>query len=74
MITASIAAYRNETHSLSRNVSKEFNERTMVKLVLFDVGAVLIDLQSKQARRSPESEYGMATVAYEALTRCVGSH
>ena len=42
----------------------------MVELVLFDVGGVLIDLQSKQARRSLESEYGMATVAYEALTRC----
>jgi glucose-1-phosphatase len=42
----------------------------MVKLVLFDVGGVLIDLQSKQARRSLESEYGMASAAYEALTRC----
>jgi glucose-1-phosphatase len=42
----------------------------MVKLVLFDVGGVLIDLQSEQARRSLESEYGMATAAYEALTRC----
>jgi FMN phosphatase YigB (HAD superfamily) len=42
----------------------------MVKLVLFDVGGVLIDLHSQQARRSLESEYGMATAAYEALTRC----
>jgi glucose-1-phosphatase len=48
----------------------KFNKRTMVKLVLFDVGGVLIDLQSEQARRSLESEYGMATAAYEALTRC----
>ncbi len=42
----------------------------MVRLVLFDVGGVLIDLQSEKARRSLESEYGMATAAYEALTRC----
>ncbi len=42
----------------------------MVRLVLFDVGGVLIDLQSEQARRILESEYGMATAAYEALTRC----
>jgi FMN phosphatase YigB (HAD superfamily) len=43
---------------------------TNVKLILFDVGGVLIDLESEQARRSLETEYGMATAAYEALTRC----
>jgi glucose-1-phosphatase len=42
----------------------------MVKLVLFDVGGVLIDLRSEQARRSLESEYGVAKTAYEALARC----
>jgi glucose-1-phosphatase len=42
----------------------------MVKLVLFDVGGVLIDLQTEQARRSLESEYGMTTAAYEGLARC----
>jgi FMN phosphatase YigB (HAD superfamily) len=42
----------------------------MVKLVLFDVGGVLIDLRSEQARRSLESEYGMARTDYEALARC----
>jgi HAD superfamily hydrolase (TIGR01509 family) len=42
----------------------------MVKLVLFDVGGVLIDLQSEQARRSLVAEYGMTTTAYEGLSRC----
>jgi putative hydrolase of the HAD superfamily len=42
----------------------------MVRLVLFDVGGVLIDLRSEQARRSLESEYGMTTAAYEGLSRC----
>jgi glucose-1-phosphatase len=42
----------------------------MVKLVLFDVGGVLIDLHTEQARKSLESEYGMAATAYETLARC----
>jgi glucose-1-phosphatase len=54
----------------ANNVRKEFKKRTMVGLVLFDVGGVLIDLQSEQARRSLVSEYGMTTTAYEGLSRC----
>jgi putative hydrolase of the HAD superfamily len=42
----------------------------MANLVLFDVGGVLIDLQSEQARSSLVSEYGMTTTAYEGLSRC----
>ena len=34
----------------------------MVRLVLFDVGGVLIDLQSEKARRSLESEYGIGLI------------
>jgi FMN phosphatase YigB (HAD superfamily) len=42
----------------------------MIKLVLFDVGGVLIDLFTDQARQTLESEYGMTREAYQKLTRC----
>jgi FMN phosphatase YigB (HAD superfamily) len=41
-----------------------------IKLVLFDVGGVLIDLQTEQARRSLESQYQMTKESYAMLTRC----
>jgi FMN phosphatase YigB (HAD superfamily) len=41
----------------------------MIKLVLFDVGNVLIDLYSENARRSLQLEYQMPPESYEALSR-----
>jgi FMN phosphatase YigB (HAD superfamily) len=38
-------------------------------LILFDVGNVLIDLESENARQSLQSEYGMAPESYEMLSR-----
>ena len=44
--------------------------QSMIKLVLFDVGGVLIDLQTEEARQSLESDHQMTNESYAMLSRC----
>ena len=54
---------------MKRDIMLHGAKVSTIRAVVFDLGGVLIDLHSNQARRELIDEYGLATDRFERLTR-----